>query len=64
MPTPRSRIREAVPDAEAAVELARVDLVRGYRKLRGQDFWLLYGALSAVGFALITVYAYLLGHDT
>ncbi|MDL0127494.1 hypothetical protein, partial [Halobacterium salinarum] len=64
MPTPRSRIREAVPDAEAAVELARVDLVRGYRKLRGQDFWLLYGALSAVGFALITVYAYSLGHDT
>jgi ABC-2 type transport system permease protein len=64
MPTPRSRTRSAVPDARAAVELARVDLVRGYRWLRGQDFWLLYSAVSAVGFAFIALFAYALGHDT
>lgn len=64
MPTPRSRTRNAVPDARTAVELARVDLVRGYRWLRGQDFWLLYGAVSAVGFALIALFAYSLGHET
>ena len=64
MPTLRSRTREAVPDARAVIELARVDLVRGYRWTRTQDFWLLYGAVSAVGFALITVFAYSLGHDT
>ncbi|SEW03829.1 hypothetical protein [Halobacterium jilantaiense] len=64
MPTPRSRTREAVPDAGAAVELARVDLVRGYRWVRSQDFWLLYGSFTAVGFAFITVYAYSLGRDT
>ena len=64
MPTPRSRTRDAVPDAGAAVELARVDLVRGYRWLRGQDFWLLYGAVSAVGFALLAWFSYSVGHDT
>ena len=64
MPTRRSRARNAVPDAGTAVELARVDLVRGYRWLRGQDFWLLYGAVSALGFALIAWFAYSLGHDT
>ena len=64
MPTPRSRTRSVVPDARAAVEFARVDLVRGYRWLRGQDFWLLYGAVSAVGFALMALFAYSLGHET
>lgn len=64
MPTPRSRTRSSVPDVEAAVELARVDLLRGYRWLRGQDFWLLYGAVSAVGFALMAWFAYSLGRDT
>jgi len=64
MSTRRSRTREGVPDAGAAVELARVDIVRSYRWLRGQDFWLLYGAVSAVGFAFVTVFAYSLGHDT
>lgn len=64
MPTRSSRTRDAVPDAGTAVELARVDLVRGYRWLRGQDFWLLYGAVSAVGFAFIALFAYSLGHDT
>jgi len=64
MPTPRSRTRSAVPDPGAAAEIARVDLVRGYRWLRGQDFWLLYGAVSAVGFAFIALFAYSLGHDT
>ncbi|EMA45320.1 hypothetical protein [Halococcus saccharolyticus] len=33
----------------AGVELARIELRRGYRWLRGQDFWLLYMAVSALG---------------
>ncbi|MFC3478571.1 hypothetical protein [Halobacterium litoreum] len=63
MTTRRSRTREALPDPRVAVELARVDVKRGVRWALGQDFWLLYGALSALGFAVIALFAFDIGHD-
>lgn len=63
MTTRRFRTRDALPDPRAAVELARVDVKRGVRWVLGQDFWLLYGAVSALGFALVALFAFDVGCD-
>jgi ABC-2 type transport system permease protein len=62
MTTPPSRTRDALPDLRTAVELARVDVKRGLRWAFGQDFWLLYGVLSALGFLFVGLLAFDLGY--
>lgn len=47
--TVSGRRADGLPTLVAGVELARTELRRGYRWLRGQDFWLLYMAVSAIG---------------
>lgn len=51
-----------LPTPRVAVELARVDVVRGLRWVGAQDFWLLYGAVSALGMAFGCLFAFDLGH--
>ncbi|EMA50949.1 MULTISPECIES: hypothetical protein [Halococcus] len=47
--TASGRHADGLSTLTAGVELARIELRRGYRWLRGQDFWLLYMAVSALG---------------
>lgn len=56
--------RSALPDRRAAAEMARVDVRRGIRWATAQDFWLLYGAVSALGLAFICWLAFTVGRDT
>ncbi|WP_330632150.1 hypothetical protein [Halocatena halophila] len=46
------------PSPAVSVELTRIELRRGWRWLRTQDFWQLYGVLSAIGVVFATVQSY------
>lgn len=55
-PWPSSHVQ--FPSPSVSVELTRIELRRGWRWLRTQDFWQLYGVLSAIGVVFATVQSY------
>ena len=57
----RSAWRRTVPSPRIAVELARVELRRTARWTAGQDYWLLYMAISAFGLLFGSWRAFALG---
>ena len=57
----RSALDRTVPSPRIAVELARVELRRTVRWTAGQDYWLLYMAISVFGLLLGSWRAFALG---
>ncbi len=55
--------RRAFPSPSAAAEVARVDLLRGYRWAWMQDFWLAYSAGTGIVMLAISWFTFNVGRD-